>query len=73
VFRVLATSAPIPLNALVAGAHLPPALVEQIREILCTAEDDPTYKSSAAISQSKGFLIRDDSFYDIVRQEREMN
>jgi phosphonate transport system substrate-binding protein len=73
VFRVLATSAPIPLNALVAGAHLPPALVGQIREILRTAEDDPAFKSSTAISKSKGFLIRDDSFYDIVRQEQEMN
>ena len=73
VFRVLATSAPIPLNALVAGSHLPPALVDQIREILRTAEDDPTFKSSTAISKSKGFLIRDDSFYDVVRQEREMN
>jgi len=73
VFRVLATSAPIPRNALVAGAHLPSALVDQIREILRTAEDDPAFKSSTATSQSKGFLIRDDSFYDTVRQEREMN
>lgn len=73
VYRVLATSAPIPRNALVAGAHLPSALVDQIREILRTAEDDPAFRSSAATSQSNGFLIKDDSFYDIVRQEQEMN
>lgn len=72
-FRVLATSAPIPRNALVAGAHLPPELVDRIREILRTAEDDPAFHSSTATSQSKGFLIQDDSFYDIVRKEREMN
>jgi len=73
VYRVLATSAPIPRNALVAGAHLPPALVDQIREILRSAEDDPAFKSSIATSKSNGFLIRDDSFYDLERQVREMN
>lgn len=73
VYRVLATSAPIPRNALVAGSHLPLPLVDQIREILRTAEDDPVFKSSSATSKSNGFLIRDDSFYDIVRQEREMH
>lgn len=72
-FRVLGTSAPIPRNALVAGAHLPSELVDRIREILRTAEDDPAFQSSTVTSQSKGFLIRDDSFYDIVRKEREMN
>ncbi len=72
-FKVLATSAPIPRNALVAGSHLPPPLVDQIREILRTAEEDPAFKSSTATSKSNGFLIRNDSFYDIVRQEREMN
>ncbi len=73
VYRVLATSAPIPHNALVAGAHLQPSLVEQIREILRTAEDDPLFREKIATSKTKGFLIKDDSFYDIVRQEREMN
>lgn len=68
VYRILATSAPIPRNAVVAGPHLPPALVARIGEILRGAEADPTFSSSD--SPLKGFLIKDNAFYDIVRQER---
>jgi len=68
IYRTLATSAPIPRNAVIAGPHLPPALVARIRDILRSAEADPTFSNSN--SSLKGFLIKDDAFYDIVRQER---
>lgn len=70
VYQILATSAPIPRNAVVAGAHLSPDLVKKIREILRAAETDSLF--SADNSASKGFLLMDDAFYDIIRQEREM-
>jgi phosphate/phosphite/phosphonate ABC transporter binding protein len=70
VYHVLATSAPIPRNAVVAGAHLSPDLVENIREILRTAETDRLFSSGNSVS--KGFLLMEDAFYDIIRQEREM-
>ncbi len=69
-YKILATSDPIPRNAVVAGDHLSPQLVETIREILRTAENDSVYMSDNAASQ--GFLIKDDAFYDIIRHEREM-
>jgi len=70
IYHILATSAPIPRNAVVAGAHLSPDLVEKIREILRTAETDRVF--SADNSVNKGFLLMDDAFYDIIRREREM-
>nr|WP_321467719.1 phosphate/phosphite/phosphonate ABC transporter substrate-binding protein [uncultured Desulfobulbus sp.] len=73
VFQALATSDPIPRNALVAGPRMSQGLVNQIREILRTAEDDPIFEHNTATMPIKGFLIKDDSFYDTVREHRENN
>jgi len=68
VFQILGTSDPIPWNPVVAGPHLSPKIIAEIREILRNAEHDKTFTNSS--STLRGFLVKDDSFYDIVRQER---
>ena len=70
VYRILEASDPIPSNAVVAGPHLPPAMVAEIREILRGAEQDQAFIDSG--SPLKGFLVKDNAFYDIVRQERDL-
>jgi len=68
IFRIIGKSEPIPRNAFVAAAHLPAATVDRIREIMRAAENSPLFINSDSIL--KGFAIRDDSFYDIVRRAR---
>lgn len=68
VYRVIAQSEPIPRNAVVAGAHIAQSLVDRLRAILSQAENDPAFGSSGSLL--KGFLVRDDHFYDIVRKAR---
>ncbi len=70
VFQILQTSAPIPRNAVVAGPHLAPQELGAIRMVLQQAENDKTFSESRSIL--KGFLLKDDSFYDIVRKARKV-
>ena len=70
VYRVLSKSDPIPRNAVVAGVHVPESLIQQLLVILKEAESDPSFQQDDAIL--KGFLLKDDSFYDIVRKARNL-
>jgi phosphonate transport system substrate-binding protein len=69
VFRKIVVSDPIPRNALAAGPHLDPSLVERLGEILASASESPEFQNSSSIL--KGFTIRSDSFYDIIRRARD--
>lgn len=71
VYRILKQSTPIPRNAIVAGAHLPPALVQDILAILRDAEHDQAFLASDSIL--KGFHLANDSLYDIIRQEIDLH
>lgn len=68
VFRIIARSEPIPRTPIVAGPHLSDDLFNRIREILRKAESSQVFKQSN--SPLKGFSIKDDSFYDIIRKAR---
>lgn len=68
VFRVLKKSAPIPRNALVAGAHLRESKRATLLKIIENAQFEQEFITSDSIL--KGFLVRSDSFYDIVRQAK---
>jgi phosphonate transport system substrate-binding protein len=67
-FRVIAESAPIPRNAVVSSPHLPEELRARIQEVLSVASTHPIFTESPSIL--RGFTIKDDSFYDIVREAR---
>jgi len=69
VYRILSRSEPIPRNAIIAGSHLPENLVNQLRVILEQAEKDPVFSTKSNVL--KGFLIKNDAFYNIVRQAKE--
>jgi len=65
VFRVLARSAPLPREPVVAAPHLDAALVQRLRETLAAAARDPAF--AAAGGELKGYAVRDEHFYDSVR------
>jgi len=73
VFLVLDSSDPIPRNALVAGPHISLPEVSKLKEILRSAEDDAIFKENSQELPNKGFWIKDDSLYDIVRRQQEVN
>ncbi len=66
VYIILKESDPIPRNAVVGAPHLSQSQLDAIKEVLENAENDPAFSSSDSIL--KGFLIREDSFYDTVRK-----
>lgn len=68
VFRVLCESDPIPRNAVVGAGHLPQARLDRIRTVLAQAAQTDVFKTSDSIL--KGFALKTDGFYDIVRKAR---
>lgn len=66
VYQVIKRSAPIPRNAIVGAPHLTEVELEKIREILSTAEHDSLFYENSSIL--KGFLIKNDAFYDSIRK-----
>ncbi len=70
VYNIISTSAPIPRNAVVAGPRLSGKELSDIRAILEQAENDPKFAADEGIL--KGFLIKDDHFYDIIRKARKL-
>lgn len=66
VYTILVESAPIPRNAVVGAPHLTQKELSVIRTILENAEYETVFSDSNSIL--KGFLIREDSFYDTVRK-----
>ena len=70
VYRLVARSEPIPNNAHVAGPGLPEALFERVRKVLAEAERDPRFHADSR--KIKGYSVRSDAFYDVVRKAREM-
>ena len=71
ILTILAQSAPIPLDAIVARADLPPALGRTITEALAAMPADHAF--CQALQQSlgwhaAGFAIKSDSFYDSLRE-----
>ncbi len=70
VFQILSTSDPIPRNPVVAAPHLSQKTIEKITKILSLAQSSPIFKHSDSIL--RGFDIRTDRFYDIVRDARKL-
>mgnify|MGYP001546421394 CR=1 FL=1 len=70
VFHILAESDPIPRNAVVAAPHLSQERIRKIRKILADADQSPHFQNSDSIL--KGFAIKDDAFYNIVRDARKL-
>lgn len=70
VFDVLAASDPIPRNAVVAAPHLTTDKVQQLQQLLSRASKSRFFRQSDSIL--KGFVVKDDSFYDIVREARKL-
>lgn len=69
-FTILAKSAPIPLVAIVAAAHLPPETVARYRQALTAMpREHPFCRKMWEILgwSAAGFEVRDDAFYDSVR------
>ena len=68
-FRVLAWSPPIPLDAVVAAAHVPPALVTAVRNALVALPaDHPVHDSIERVFgwPAAGFAVMPDGFYEPV-------
>ena len=70
IFRIISRSAPIPRTAFVVGAHIEQTMFIRIQYILSQAEASPFFKQSKSIL--KGFSIKDDGFYDIVREAKKI-
>ena len=70
VFRVIQISDPIPRNAVTASPHLDKVLIQKLVAILKAAGQSPYFLESSSIL--KEFVIKDDSFYDIVRKARDL-
>ncbi|MFH1153001.1 MAG: phosphate/phosphite/phosphonate ABC transporter substrate-binding protein [Pseudomonadota bacterium] len=70
VFSIIATSDPIPRNAVVAGPHLSEERLFRIIDVLASAAGSPEFKNSPSIL--RGFTIKSDSFYAIVREARKI-
>ncbi len=70
-FRIIAESDPIPRNAVVAAAHVTSGMKARIRQILSVAAKDPVFMQDKSIL--KGFAVKSDKFYDIVRKARRLN
>ena len=70
VFQILSTSDPIPRNPVVAAPHLSKETMQKIADILAMAQSSPIFQQSDSIL--KGFDIRSDRFYDIVRDARKL-
>ena len=62
IFRILITTPPIPNLCLVAEPHVPPAIVQAIRQALPEAP-----QAVFAKLPMHGYVERPDSFYDVVR------
>lgn len=71
IFRIIEKSEPIPRNPIVAGGHVSAESIDRIRKILISAEESPVFKNSDSIL--KGFTIKSDSFYNVVREARKIN
>lgn len=70
-FRIIAESAPIPLDAVVAAEHVNNDVVKEYQEALAAMPRDSEFcrKTLDLLGwNAAGFDIRDDSFYDSVRE-----
>lgn len=70
VYKIIATSDPIPRNAVVAGPHLEPERLSKIKDLLKIASRTAIFRNSDSILW--GFAIKSDSFYDIIREARQI-
>lgn len=71
IFRILATSEPIPLDAIVASERMDEELVVLCRQLLCAVlEDHPAMLSVREHLgwPGAGFVVRDDDFYNSARE-----
>lgn len=71
IFEIIAKSDPIPLDAVVAAAHVPQATVKQYQKALAQMPVDDVFcqKTKELLGwNAAGFDIRDNSFYDSVRE-----
>lgn len=68
VYRIIARSAPIPRNALVAANHMSAEDFQRLQAVLREAEQDADFRANS--TTLTGFSVRDDSFYDVVREAR---
>ncbi|GAB6042700.1 phosphate/phosphite/phosphonate ABC transporter substrate-binding protein [Endothiovibrio diazotrophicus] len=69
-YRLLARSQPIPHNAFVAAPSLPEATFTRLRQVLLDAENDPRFHADS--EKVRGFSLRSDAFYDVVREARRL-
>lgn len=65
IYRILLKSPPIPSDPIIAGGHLYPRIINRLKEIFQEAQKSDHFKNYQG--DFKGISVKDDTFYDIVR------
>ncbi len=65
IYHIILKSPPIPSDPIVAGGHLYPRIIAKLKEIFIEAQTSDYFKNYNG--DFKGVSVKDDSFYDIVR------
>jgi len=70
VFHVVAETLPIPFDAFAAGPHVPDEVIRSLRSaLLKLSKDSPAFSRMNELGTTyRGFTVRDDDFYDVVRE-----
>jgi len=65
IYRILLKSRPIPSDPIIAGGHLYPRIIQTLTKIFKESQKNHYFENSP--SDFKGISVKDDSFYNIVR------